>query len=266
MDGLMSETEIRMILDAYESSYLYLDEVPSLQERRKMFVARRDRSVDAINAWFRDNARWDDMTKVYCRIAANNRVTFEYPAQSMMMVGTHHIDAVSADRILINLRRMQPDILILDLRGASGDDPQAALSLVSALADGEICTQRYRWHDRTTVSRRISVRPGIIFIFTDRDTKGCAAMAATSLYLSSGKVTVIGMPIEGEPVGRMLIGGMRSDPRLVFSMAAYRWSVQGRGPEIFDYPDPKRFIPCASDTDERMLMVYERARAGGWDV
>lgn len=267
MEATLSDREVRMILDAYERSYLYLDEVPSFAERRKALLDRRDRSVAVLNSWFRDNVQWDTITKVHARYGVSHKVTFEYPAESMVLVRTKCLDAESCNRILIDLKDMQPDILLLDLRGCTGDDPEAALELVGALAEGEICTQRFRTFDRVTVSRRVSVRPHMVFVFTDKDTEGCGLMAAVSLYLNSDKVTVLGVPNESEPVGKVMMEGIGSNPKLVFSMASYRWSVHGRGPEVFDDPDPERFIVCISeDIREMMSAVYDRIRERGWQI
>lgn len=267
MDHSISDREIRMIMDAYENSYLYLDEVPCFAEKREALLNRRDRSVAVLNTWFKDNVQWDSLTKIYSRYSVSNKVTFEYPAESTVLVRTRRLDAESCSRILINLKDMQPDILLLDLRGCSGDDPDSALGLVGALAEGEICTQRYRTFDRVTISRRVSVRPHMVFIFTDKETRCCALMAAVSLYLNSDKVTVLGVPTHSEPIGKAVFEGIRSNPQLVFSLASYRWTVHGRGPEVFDDPDPERFIVCASeDMREMMSAVYERIRAKGWEI
>ena len=265
MTDSLSENETRTILDTYENSYLYIDEVPDYRGRRKAFLDRRDRSVAAINAWFRENAPWDDLTRIYKRMDSSSRVSFEYPAESVMLIRTNHLDADAANRMIIGMRDMQPDILILDLRGCHGDDPAAAMNLVGSLTEGEICNQRYRSFVKVTVSRRTAVRPQMIFVFTDKDTRGCACMAVTSLYLNCERVTVIGVPMQAAPIGRDLIEGLKCNPRMVFSLATYRWSVNGRGPEVFEDPDPDRFAVCTSeDMRERMSIVYERMAAGGW--
>ena len=266
MDSL-TENETRAILDTYENSYLYMDEIPDYARRRKEFLDRRDRSFEAFNDWFKDNAPWDDLTKIYKKVAFSSRVSFEYPAESMMLIRTNYLDGDASNRMIIAMRDMQPDIIVLDLRGCSGDDPDAAMNLVGALVEGEICRQKYRPFVRITLSRRTSVRPQMVFLFIDKDTRGCAALATTSLYLNSDKVVVIGVPLQREPIGRDLMEGMKSSSRTVFSMATYRWSVRGRGLEVFANPDPKKFIPCISDDIRtRMSLVYERATAGGWDI
>lgn len=255
----LNESDVRMILNLYENSYLYLDEVPDLKNKKKALLEKRDRSVEAINSWFRSNVPWDNHTRIHKEVPRTTNVTLEFPMEATVIVKLRRIDRDTSNTVLVNLKELQPEVLILDLRDSTGNDDDAALSLTGALVEGEICTQRYAAFDRVTISRRASLHPHIIFIFTNEDTSGCARMIATSLYLNSEKVTVIGTAIDKDTVGLENVRRMKGHHGLVFSMASYRWSVNGKGPDIFSEPGLDRFIDCGTmDEREMMSIVYDR--------
>lgn len=264
-DHSLSVSDARRILELYEESYLFFDDIDGYDRRKTLLSMNPGRSSQVMNAWFRDNMPSDELTRVHRRVHSDCKVSFEYPFESAVSVSLKSIEKDAVCRAVTALRNMMPEIVILDLRGTSGSDADAAMELAGSIASGLLCRQRFRRSDRYVVSRKPSMRPYAVFILTDGYTRAAAELAAVSLYVNSERTTVIGSETFGQDIGLETMGGLSAGPSVVFSMASYRWSVRGKGPEALRDRESDRIVRCdPEDTRGCMVAVNRILCERGW--
>lgn len=261
MDRALSSTDILRMMDTYENSYLFMDWIASFEKRKEQIVDGRERSPEVINAWLTDNVPTDRVTRIYSRMPVNTSITIDRAEDAVMTLRMYHICEESVNRALSSIRKASPDVLILDLRSASGDDSKAVMKMAAALAGGEICRQKYRSHEYSISSKGAEFRPYKVFLFTNGGTRGCAEMLASCVFGKLKNCVVIGTEPPSCGVGRELMGGFRANPDYVFCYAAYKWEV----PHAVGSGSNVKLIGFESaNINDYLELAYGMLRSEGW--
>ncbi len=262
MRKTLSEKDFRHLLERYETSYLYMDQIDGYAARRSAFLSEGTGDIDDINSWLSGNVPYDRYTRITGRTERCGNVSLGCPAGRMVSVRMTAINDESVGTIISMMQELRPCVLILDLRGSFGNDMDPAMKLAAALTKGTLCVQRFRSSDRTTVSNRDPVFNGRLFVLTDIHTKGCAEYLASVLYLNAKDSVSIGKVTAPTGIGceEICLGSLQN---MCFMMASYRWYVEGE--PMPDGAGSDRFVMCTSH-DDHMHHVLDILREEGWPV
>ena len=261
MDRALGSTDVLRMVDAYENSYLFMDWIASFEKRKEQLLDGKERSLEVINSWLIDNVPSDRITRVYSRMPVNTSITVDRTEDSVMILRMYHVCDDSVNRALSSIRKSSPDVLIIDLRSASGDDFRAAMRMSAALAGGEMCRQKYRGHECSISSKGAEFRPYKVFLFTNRDTRGCAEILASCIFGKMRNCVAIGVEPPACGVGMELISGFHADPDYVFRYAAYKWEV----PNAVGSGSTMKIVGFDSaNINDYLELAYGMLRSEGW--